>query len=610
MKLNRKQPDPAQTKGELRELSRLTTYLAPYRWAIVGAIFAMLAASATILSFGIGLRFLVDQGFQQSPETWLDNALMALFGVVAILAVATFVRFYLVSWVGERVVADLRRVVYNHLINLSPIFFETTKTGELLSRLTTDTTLLQIVIGGSVSVVLRNALLLLGGTIMLAVTSPKLTALVLILVPAVVIPFVVFGRHVHQLSRESQDRVALVAAHAEESVNAVRTVQAFDRQELERAVFTERVEEAFDASIQRVRARALLTTVVMVTVFSATGLVLWIGGNDVMDRTLTVGELSQFIFFAIVVAGALGSISEVYGDLQRAAGATVRLMELLATAPDIRAPETPVALPEPSRGEVVFDQVRFAYPARPQSAAIDDFSLHVKPGQTIALVGPSGAGKSTLFQLLLRFYDPESGTVKIDGIDLRQTEPSAVRQRIALVPQEPVIFSADVWTNIRYGRPDATEAEIREAARVAAAASFVEQLPNGYDSFLGERGIRLSVGQRQRIAIARAILRDPAILLLDEATSALDAENERLVQRALTPLMHNRTTLVIAHRLATVLRADQIVVMDEGRIVASGTHQTLSEQDGLYARLAALQFRPGAVEDELPDPGPELAHAS
>ncbi|MDP6353125.1 MAG: ABC transporter transmembrane domain-containing protein [Alphaproteobacteria bacterium] len=576
---------------DLGHLRRLGRYLAPYRLAIAGAAVALTVAAATVLSLGVGLRRLIDDGFAGNDPAMLDRALLVLFGVVAVLAAATYARFYLISWVGERVVADIRRDVYDHLIGLSPSFFETTRIGELMSRLTTDTTLLQVVVGSSASVALRNALLFLGGTVMLAVTSIKLTALVFLLVPLVVVPILVFGGRVRRLSRISQDRVADIAAQIEESIGAVRTVQAFNHQELERRGFADRVERAFTVAVERVRARALLTAVVMLFVFSAVGLVLWIGGRGVLDGALTGGELSQFVFFAVLVAGAVGAISEVYGDLQRAAGATERLMELLAVVPEIAPPLNPVPLPTLAKGEIVFDRVTFRYPTRGDDAAIEGFSLRAAPGETVALVGPSGAGKSTVFQLLLRFYDPQQGELRIDGVALRAADPQAIRAGIAMVPQEPVIFAADAWDNIRFGRPEAADWEVRAAAEAAAATEFLDSLPDGLGSYLGERGLRLSGGQRQRIAIARALLRDPAILLLDEATSALDAASEHLVQEALEQLMAGRTTLVIAHRLATVRKADRIVVMDRGRVVAQGTHESLIADDGLYARLAALQFR-------------------
>jgi ATP-binding cassette subfamily B protein len=573
--------------GHLRQLSR---YLKPYGWRIVGAVVALSVAASTVLSLGVGLRYLIDEGFTGGDQSLLDGALLALLAVVVVLAGATYARFYLVSWIGERVVADIRRDVYDHVIGLSPSFFETTKTGEVLTRLTTDTTLLQVVVGSSASVALRNLLMFIGGTVMLAVTSLKLTGMVFILVPLVVLPIIVFGRRVRRLSRATQDRIADVGSHVEESVNAIRTVQAFTHETIDRGRFGERVEDAFSVAIHRVRARAMLTALVMTSVFGAVTLVLWVGGRDVLAGDISGGELSQFVFFAVIVAGAVGAISEVYGDLQRAAGATERLLELLAMVPDVASPDKPVALPEPARGEICFEAVTFHYPTRPDAPSVETINLEVKPGERVAVVGPSGAGKTTLFQLLLRFYDPQDGVLRLDGVDLRDTAPEAVRSRLAVVSQEPVIFAADAWENIRYGRPDASDEEVRAAAVAAAAADFLDEMPEGFATFLGEKGVRLSGGQRQRIAIARAILRDPAVLLLDEATSALDSESERLVQGALEHLMADRTTLIIAHRLATVQNADRIVVLDRGQIVATGGHDSLMREGGLYARLATLQF--------------------
>ncbi|MBU0724845.1 MAG: ATP-binding cassette domain-containing protein [Alphaproteobacteria bacterium] len=574
----------------LRPLRNLLRFLRPYRKQIAGAIVALIIAATTVLGLGMGLRYLVDGAFGSGNPDLLDQAVIVLLGVVFVLAGASYARFYLVSWIGERVVADIRKAVFDHVLTLSPGFFETTRTGEILSRLTTDTTLIQVVVGSSASVALRNFLLFIGGSVMLLVTSPTLTGLVFLVVPLVVAPILIYGRRVRRLSRDSQDRLADVGVYIEESLNAIRTVQAFTHEPVDRTRFGDRVEDAFATSVRRISARAMLTATVIVLVFSAVSAILWLGGRNVLDGTMSAGDLSAFVFYAVVVAGAVGAISEVVGDLQRASGATERLMDLLAIASPVVAPTLPVALPEPAEGRVEFDRVRFRYPARPDRPALEDFSLSVKPGEKIALVGPSGAGKTTVFQLLLRFYDPESGAVRVDGIDVRQAAPATLRGRIGLVPQEPVIFSANAWENIRYGRPDATDAEVRAAAEAAAADDFLDRLPEGFATFLGEKGVRLSGGQRQRLAIARAILRNPAVLLLDEATSALDAESERAVQTALDRLMVGRTTLVIAHRLATVLKADRIIVLDQGRVVATGTHAELSRQGGLYARLAALQF--------------------
>ncbi|HYF86923.1 ABC transporter transmembrane domain-containing protein [Azospirillum sp.] len=596
-----RQPSPdliaASTRGEadarrrdLGPLRRLVPFLLPYKLRILGAMVALTVAAGTVLGLGQGMRVLIDQGFAGGDTSLLDRALLVLLGVIALMAASTYGRFYLVSWIGERVVADIRRAVYDHVLTLSPGFFETTKTGEILSRLTTDTTLLQVVVGSSASIALRNALLFLGGTGMLLITSPKLTGLVALVVPLVVAPIVFFGRRVRKLSRDSQDRIADVGSFVEETLAAIRTVQAYTHEAIDRALFGKRVEEAFDVAIRRVRVRALMTVIVIVLVFGAVGIILWIGGHDVVAGRLTPGELSAFVIYSVVVAGSVGAISEVIGDLQRAAGATERLFGLLAIESEIRAPAAPKPLPTPAAGALSFDAVRFHYPSRPDWAALEGFSLNVKPGERVALVGPSGAGKSTVFQLLLRYYDPQAGSVRLDGVELRDADPVAVRRRLGLVSQDPVVFSANAWENIRYGRPDASDAEVRAAAEAAHALDFLDALPEGLGTFLGEKGVRLSGGQRQRLAIARAILRDPPVLLLDEATSALDAESERMVQDALDRLMHGRTTLIVAHRLATVLNADRIVVMDKGRVVETGTHGELVAQGGLYARLAALQF--------------------
>ncbi|KAA0589563.1 ATP-binding cassette domain-containing protein [Azospirillum oryzae] len=596
-----RQPSPdmiaASARGEadtrrrdLGPLRRLVPFLLPYKWRILGAMMALTVAAGTVLGLGQGMRVLIDQGFAGGDTSLLDRALLVLLGVIALMAASTYGRFYLVSWIGERVVADIRRAVYDHVLTLSPGFFETTKTGEILSRLTTDTTLLQVVVGSSASIALRNTLLFLGGTGMLLITSPKLTGLVALVVPLVVAPIIFFGRRVRKLSRDSQDRIADIGSFVEETLAAIRTVQAFTHEAIDRTLFGKRVEEAFDVAIRRVRVRAVMTVIVIVLVFGAVGIILWIGGHDVVAGRITPGELSAFVIYSVVVAGSVGAISEVIGDLQRAAGATERLFSLLSVESEIRAPAVPKPLPIPAAGALTFDAVRFHYPSRPDWAALEGFSLAVKPGERVALVGPSGAGKSTVFQLLLRYYDPQAGSVRLDGVELRDADPVEVRRRLGLVAQDPVVFSANAWENIRYGRPDASDTEVRAAAEAAHALDFLDALPEGFDTFLGEKGVRLSGGQRQRLAIARAILRDPPVLLLDEATSALDAESERMVQDALDRLMHGRTTLIVAHRLATVLNADRIVVMDQGRVVETGTHGELVAQGGLYARLAALQF--------------------
>ena len=573
----------------LGALKLVLPFMRPYRLPIAGASAALLVSGALVLALGQGLRRLIDSGFAAGDAGRLDGAAAAMFAVVAALAVSTTCRFYLVSWLGERVSADLRKAVFARVIGLSPSFFETARTGDILSRLSTDTSLLQSLVGSSISMWLRGAVMLVGAMVMLVLTSPMLALFVVGVVPLVVAPLVVFGRRERKLSRAAQDRVADLGAYAEEAFSGVRTVQANTHEATDIRLFDERVEQSVTTALARVRTRAWLILAIILLGFGAITLSIWFGGRQVVAGSLSGGELSAFVFYAVLVATSLSGLSELWGEMQRAAGAADRIAELLSARSEIAVPPRPVRMPSPSHGLVSFEDVTFRYPARPDAPALHSVSFAVEPGETVAIVGPSGAGKSTIFQLLLRFYDPQSGCIRIDGLDIASADPLDVRARIGVVPQDPVIFSADAWHNIRYGRPDASDEEVRAAMR-AASADFLDDLPDGLDTFLGEKGVRLSGGQRQRVAIARAILRDPAILLLDEATSALDAESERAVQQALTVLSAGRTTLVIAHRLATVRRADRILVVDAGRVIATGPHEQLVRENGLYARLAELQF--------------------
>ncbi|MBK5942071.1 ABC transporter transmembrane domain-containing protein [Halochromatium roseum] len=574
----------------LRPLVRLLGFGRPYLGRLLLAVAALLFAAGALLAFGQVIRHVVDSGLANGSPASLNRALLLFLLVVVLLSGAVGLRSWLLNWLGERIVADVRRAVFERALALNVGFFETTRTGEVISRLTSDTALLQTVVGSTFAMGLRSALLTVGSLIMLAITSPQLTKLVLLGVPLVLIPAWVLGHRVRRLSRLSQDRIGDVGAYVDESLHGIRTVQAFCHEPIDRARYAERVEEAFGTAMQRSLASALLSTLVTLLTFGAIGVVLWFGGREVLAGRLTGGELSAFLFYAILVAGNVGALSDIAGQLLRGAGAAERLMELLETEPAITPPAHPQPLPMPVRGQVSAERLSFTYPSRPEHPALAEIDLEIAPGEQVALVGPSGAGKSTLFHLLLRFYDPQQGVLRLDGIDLRAMEPADFRRQIVIVPQDPVIFGADAIENIRYGL-DADEAAVEAAARAAHAHEFIQRLPDGYRTFLGERGVRLSGGERQRIAITRAILRDPAVLLLDEATSALDAESERLVQDALEHLMQGRTSIVIAHRLATVRNADRILVLDQGRIVASGRHEQLLADGGLYARLAALQFQ-------------------
>ncbi|MFT6169503.1 MAG: ATP-binding cassette subfamily B protein [Celeribacter sp.] len=573
-------------------LSQLWPFLKPYRTMMIMAFVALVLTACISLILPLAVRRVVD-GFQSSSAVLLDGYFSAALAIALLLAIGTGLRYYLVTKLGERVVADIRKAVFDRMIRMSPAFFEKVMTGEVLSRITTDTTLLLSVISSSISVALRNTMILFGGMILMLFTSGKLTSLVLLIVPVVIVPIVVLGRRLRKLSRENQEWIASSSGTASEALLSAQTIQAFTAEAAQSEQFSNVTEKSYTSAHTRIKTRAMMTVIVITLIFFGVVGVLWIGARDVRNGGMSIGELVQFVIYAIMVAGAAGALSEIWGELQRAAGATERLIDLLGATDPVKDPETPALLPTPVKGEIVFDAVQFSYPSRPNTSALDGVSFTVKAGETIALVGPSGAGKSTIIQLLQRFYDPQSGSITIDGVPIETMERAAFRAHIALVPQDPVIFAASAADNIRFGRPEASDADVVAAAKAAAADGFLAALPEGYDSYVGERGIMLSGGQKQRVAIARAILRDAPILLLDEATSALDSESEKLVQEAVEDMAKTRTTLIVAHRLATVKKADRIFVFEDGKIVATGTHDALVADGGLYARLARLQFTEG-----------------
>jgi ATP-binding cassette subfamily B protein len=582
---------PPVKRARLRPLLSLAPYVGRYRTRAIFALISLTIAALTTLTVPVAVRRMIDFGFSPEGIAMINSYFSVMIALVAVLALASAMRYYLVMTIGERIVADLRSDVFAHLTSLSPAFFDSSRSGELISRLTADTTQIKSAVGASVSIALRNVMLFIGATAMMVVTSPRLSLFVLLAIPLIVLPLVAFGRWVRRLSRTAQDTLADASAYASELIGAIRTVQAYTNERLANKRFAGDVEQAYNAARGSTWARAVLTAVIIFIVFTSVVIILWVGSNDVLTGTITPGRLGQFILYAAFAASSLGQLSEVWGEVSAASGAAERLFEIMNVKSDISAPATVRALPTPQRGDVVLDHVTFAYPTRPDTLALDNVSLAVRAGEKVAIVGPSGAGKSTLFHLLLRFYDPAAGTITLDGVPIRAADPTDVRARIALVAQDSVVFAMSTRDNIRFGRPDANDADVMRAADLAHATEFIERLPQGFDTQLGERGVTLSGGQRQRIAIARAILRDAPLLLLDEATSSLDAESETLVQTALEELMKHRTTLVIAHRLATVLSCDRIIVIDRGRIVEQGTHASLVAAGGLYARLARLQFQ-------------------
>jgi len=584
-------------------LLKSAAFLKPYKKQIAIAAVALVFTAGLTLGLVQYVRIIVDSGFVEGSTEALNTAVLGFFLIAIFQAIGTFARFYWVSWLGERVTADIRKAVYSHIIDLHPGYFEDNLSGEIQSRITTDTTLIQSVIGSSASIALRNLLLMVGGTVFLFITNPKLTSVVLICIPLVIGPILYFGKKVRLLSRSSQDEIANVGAYVGETIQQIKTVQAYNHQSHDDRQFSDHVETAFNVALRRIMMRSFLITIVITLVFGALAVMIWVGGQDVINGTMSAGELTAFVAYAVLVASAVGAISQVISELQRAAGAMERLMELLEAENEIKAPQTPHQLKGDFKGLLSLTDVTFAYASRPETPALDGVTLQIQSGESVALVGPSGAGKSTLFDLVLRFYDPQSGSLALDGIDIRELDPQELRSHIAIVSQQPTMFTGNVWDNIRYGRPDASDEEVRDAAESAYASEFIEKLPEGYDSYLGESGIRLSGGQKQRIAIARAILKDPEILLLDEATSALDAESERKVQMALEKLMANRTSLVIAHRLATVMNVSKIVVLDSGKLVAQGSHKELLLESELYANFASLQFSASPVEAVLQNKG-------
>ena len=578
-------------------LIQLGRFLLNYKGTLVAAGCALIFTAGITLAMGQGIKILIDDGFVARSADKLNDAALLIILIAVLMAIGTYARFYLVSWLGERVSADIRKAVFDHLITLHPSYFEENRSGEIMSRLTTDTTLLQTVIGSSAAMALRSVLTLIGGLILLLITNLKLTMFVLVGVPIVLVPIILFGRRVRKLSRKSQDSIADVGSHAGEIIQQIKTVQSYTQEANERKAFAGHVEGAFEIARKRIKQRAMLIAVVISLIFSAIAGMLWVGGNDVINGVMTEGELGAFVFYAVVVAGSVATISEVIGEVQRAAGAAERLLELLSIKSVIELPAQPKSTNSirKSGSQILFKNVTFSYPSRPDVAALNNLNLVIEEGKSLALVGPSGAGKSTVFELLQRFYDPDQGSIFLGETNIKELLPIDLRSQLAVVAQQPTLFSSDVMHNIRYGKPDATKEEVIEAAKAANAHEFIEKLPDGYESFLGEQGVRLSGGQRQRIAIARAILKDPKILLLDEATSALDAESEHRVQQALEYLMQGRTTVIIAHRLATIRNADSIAVLEEGKLVAQGKHDQLLESSPLYKRLSELQFQERSV---------------